>query len=207
VPDLAGAGGFCAVATLANVVLVSIESAGLELCGTQVTERASDAIACVNVEPLLRFTSPLRQHGSFLVRSDELERVVQALESALASDFERGCLQPIQVDHDVALLAVVGKGTQDKSALANRISAAILRVQVNIVAIIQDSTELTIAVVVQRDGLERAVVAVHAECRLGPNVPAPPAGLSGSMSACLKCEDGQGSSGIFRLNRGSEANP
>jgi aspartate kinase len=38
---------------------------------------------------------------------------------------------------------------------------------VNIIAISQASSELTIGVVVSREGLESAVRAVHAECRMG----------------------------------------
>ena len=34
----------------------------------------------------------------------------------------------------------------------------------NIIAIAQGSSELTIAIVVRREGLEKAVRAVHAEC-------------------------------------------
>jgi aspartate kinase len=44
---------------------------------------------------------------------------------------------------------------------------------VNIIAIAQGSSELTIAVVVRRDGLEKAVKAVHAECGLGNRPPVP----------------------------------
>ena len=44
---------------------------------------------------------------------------------------------------------------------------AISREQVNIIAIAQGSSELTIAIVVRRDGLEKAVRAVHQECGLG----------------------------------------
>ena len=42
-----------------------------------------------------------------------------------------------------------------------------------VVAIAQGSSELTIAVVVRRDGLEKAVKAVHAECGLGMRPPVP----------------------------------
>jgi aspartokinase len=38
---------------------------------------------------------------------------------------------------------------------------------VNIIAIAQGSSELTIAIVVHRSGLERAVRAIHQECGLG----------------------------------------
>ena len=82
-------------------------------------------------------------------------------------------MHPIQVDKDVGLLAAVGEGMQGKPGLAGRIFTAISRAQVNVIAIAQGSNELTIAVVVRRDGLERAVRAVHAECGLGQRPPVP----------------------------------
>ena len=78
-----------------------------------------------------------------------------------------------EVDRNVGLLAAVGEGMQGKPGLAGRIFTAISRVQVNIIAIAQGSSELTIAVVVRRDGLEKAVKAVHAECGLGMRPPVP----------------------------------
>jgi aspartokinase len=71
------------------------------------------------------------------------------------------------VDDNVGLLAVVGEGMQGKPGLAGRIFTAISREQVNIIAIAQGSSELTIAIVVRRDGLEAAVRAVHTECKMG----------------------------------------
>jgi aspartate kinase len=51
--------------------------------------------------------------------------------------------------------------------LAGRIFTAISRENINIIAISQGPSELTIGIVVRRDGLERAVQAVHAECEMG----------------------------------------
>ena len=56
------------------------------------------------------------------------------------------------------------KGTP---GLAGRIFTAISREQVNIIAISQGASELTIAIIVRRDGVEKAAKAVHAECGLG----------------------------------------
>ena len=58
-------------------------------------------------------------------------------------------------------------GRNAKPGLASRIFTAISRERVNVIAIAQGSNELTIAVVVNRDGLEKAVQAVHAECGMG----------------------------------------
>ena len=126
-----------------------------------------------HVEVLLVSSSRYRQSFCFVVRHEELERTIEALESALSLELAHHYVRPIQVDRDVGLLAAVGEGMQGKHGLASRIFTAISRVQVNIIAIAQGSSELTIAVVVRRDGLENAVRAVHAECGLGERPPVP----------------------------------
>jgi aspartate kinase len=167
VPGIAKANGARAVASMAQVALVSLEPASAELTGVQVMARALDAIARVNVEVMALSSSSYRQSFCFLVRAEELERTLQALESALALELAHGYVKPVHVDDDVGLLAVVGEGMQGKPGLAGRIFTAISREQVNIIAIAQGSSELTIAIVVRRDGLEKAVRAVHRECGLG----------------------------------------
>ena len=167
VPAIAAANGARAVTSLAQVALVSLEPASAELAGVQVMARALDAIARVDVEVMVLSSSSYRQSFCFLVRAEELERTLQALESALALELAHGYVKPINVNDQVGLLAVVGEGMQGKPGLAGRIFTAISREQVNIIAIAQGSSELTIAIVVRRDGLEKAVRAVHQECGLG----------------------------------------
>jgi aspartate kinase len=155
---------------MAKVALVALEPASAELNGAHVMARALEAISRANTEVLSLSSSSYRQSFCFLVRSEELERTMQALESALALELAHGYLRPIQVDEKVGLLAVVGEGMQGKPGLAGRIFTAISREQVNIIAIAQGSSELTIAIVVARDGLEKAVRAVHSECGMGKSV-------------------------------------
>jgi aspartokinase/homoserine dehydrogenase 1 len=173
VPETGHAAGVRAVASMTHVALVSLEPASAELNGVHVMARALDAVARANVEVLVVSSSSYRQSFCFLVRSSELDAAVQALESALALELAHGYLRPIEIDNNVGLLAAVGEGMQGKPGLAGRIFTAISRVHVNIIAIAQGSSELTIAVVVRRDGLENAVRAVHAECGLGRRPPAP----------------------------------
>ena len=173
VPKLSVATGTRAVTSTSNVALVSLEPASPEMNGVQLMARALDAVSRVDVEVLLLTSSSYRQNFCFLVRTDELARTLRALESVLALELAHGYVRPIQVDSSVGLLAAVGEGMQGKPGLAGRIFTAISRVQVNIIAIAQGSSELTIAVVVRREGLEKAVRAVHAECGLGRRPPVP----------------------------------
>jgi aspartokinase/homoserine dehydrogenase 1 len=171
VPSVAG--GARAVASMSKVALVALEPASPELNGVHVMARALDAVARANVELLLLSSSSYRQNFCFLVREEELKKTLEALESALVLELAHHYLKPIHVDRDVGLLAAVGEDMQGKPGLAGRIFTAISRAHVNVIAIAQGSSELTIAVVVRRAGLENAVRAVHAECGLGDRPPSP----------------------------------
>jgi aspartate kinase len=166
VPKLTAARGARAVTSMKNVALLSLEPAQGGISGVHVLARAMDAVARTNVEVLSISGSSYRQSFCFLVRADELERTVEALETGLALELAHGYVRPIEIDREVGLLAVVGEGMRGEQGLAGRIFTAISRAQVNIIAIAQGSSELTIAIVVRREGLEKAVRAVHAECHL-----------------------------------------
>ena len=167
VPASSAATGARAVTSMTKVALVSLEPASPELSGVQIMARSLDALARVNVEVLELSSSGYRGNFCFLVREEELERAEEALEAALSLELAHGYVKRPHVDADVGLLAVVGEGMQGKPGLAGRVFTAISNVNINIIAIAQGASELTIAMVVRRDGLEKAVRAVHAACGLG----------------------------------------
>jgi len=154
-----------AVTSMANVALISLEPANAALSGTRLMARALEALADANAEVLALTSSSYRQSFCFLVRKEELPAAMKSLEADLALELTHGYLKPIAVDENVGLLAVVGEGMRGTPGLAGRIFQAISQQDVNIIAIAQGSSELTISVVVHRDGLERAIQAVHKECR------------------------------------------
>lgn len=162
----AGNSGARAVTSMANVALVSLEPVNTGVGGVHIMARALEALDGANIEVLALSSSSYRQSFCFLVRKEELDHATQAIESALALELAHGYVRGIEIDQNVGLLAVVGEGMRGFSGLAGRIFTAISREKVNIIAIAQGSSELTISIVVRRDGLEKAVRAVHTECHL-----------------------------------------
>jgi aspartokinase len=146
---------------------VSIEPRSAEVNRTLLLGRAMESVAQANVEVLTFVSSSYQQNFCFLVRKDELPQAIGSLEAALSLEFAHGYVAPPAVDENVGLLTVVGEGMKGHPGLAGRIFTAISRERINIIAIAQGPSELTIGIVVRREGLERAVQAVHAECGLG----------------------------------------
>jgi bifunctional aspartokinase / homoserine dehydrogenase 1 len=165
VPTLQAPVGPRAVTSMKNVALISIEPASSAISGTRLMARALEALADANAEVLALSSSSYRQSFCFLVRKEELTAVMKSLEADLALELTHGYLKPIAVDDNVGLLALVGEGMRGTPGLAGRLFQAISEQNVNIIAIAQGSSELTISIIVRRDGLERAIQAVHRECR------------------------------------------
>ena len=172
-PPSREATGARAVASMENVALVSLEPASPELNGVQVMARALDAMARANVEVLVVSSSSYRQNFCFLVREEELERTRAGSGAGAGAGIgARLCAPHSAWTTTWGCWRRWAKECRASRALAGRIFTAISRVQVNVIAIAQGSSELTIAVVVRRDGLEKAVRAVHAECGMGLPAPA-----------------------------------
>lgn len=158
--------GARAVTSMAKVALLSVEPVSSAISGTRIMARVLDALSSSGAELLSLSSSSYRQSFCFLVRTEELAEAKECLESLLAIELAHGYIRPIEVDDNVGLLAIVGEGMQGTPGIAGRIFTAVSRENINIKAIAQGSSELTIAIVVHRDGLEKAVQAVHAECRM-----------------------------------------
>ena len=159
--------GARAVTSLANVALVSMEPANALVSGTRLMARALDALALANVEILVFTSSSYRQSFCFLIRKDDINAALTALQANLSLELSHHYLKAIEVDENVGLLAVVGEGMRGTPGLAGRVFTAISREETTIIAIAQGSSELTIGIVVRLDHLHRAVQAVHEECELG----------------------------------------
>lgn len=159
--------GVHAVTSLPDVVLVSIEAAGSSLSGARLMARALAAAARAKVEVLLLTRSSFRQNFCMLVHGRDVDSVLEGLRVELSLELAHGYLRPIEVDRSVGLLAAVGEGMRGTPGLAGRLFTSISRENVNIIAIAQGSSEMTIAIVVGQHDLQTAVAAIHREFRLG----------------------------------------
>lgn len=95
---------------------------------------------------------------SIIVRKDEFEakepQIIEALKKSVLPD-------NIEIDRDVALLAVVGRGMKSQRGTAARIFAALAHANVNVKMIDQGSSELNIIVGVTDEDFETSIKAVY----------------------------------------------
>lgn len=155
-----------AITSITNVSLITISGRGM-MGVPGIAAKTFSAVAGQNVNVLMISQSSSENNICFVVASSEVERTLTALRKSLEVEFYHKHVEEISVQSDVAILAVVGERMKGTPGIAARIFGAVGRSGANVIAIAQGSSEINISLVLSRDDISRAVVAIHDEFELG----------------------------------------
>ena len=101
---------------------------------------------------------------TFVIRNQEVEATVAALQQALSEWIEKDHrIDRIQVVSDVAIVTVVGENMRGRHGIAGKIFSALGKNYINVIAIAQGSSEYSISMVLKLEDMRRAVDAIHGE--------------------------------------------
>lgn len=155
-----------AITSITNVSLITISGRGM-MGVPGIAAKTFSAVAGQNVNVLMISQSSSENNICFVVGSSEVERTCAALRKSLEVEFYHKHVEEISVQDNVAILAVVGERMKGTPGIAARIFGAVGRSGANVIAIAQGSSEINISLVLSREEIARAVVAIHDEFELG----------------------------------------
>jgi aspartokinase/homoserine dehydrogenase 1 len=121
----------------------------------EVSERSG-----VNVVMISQASS--EQTVTLVVARQDGARLVDALHAAFALELGAGLLSPCAVDEEMAVVSVIGAGMAGHPGVSARLFGALATTSVNVAAIAQGASELSISVAVRDGDADRAVRATHA---------------------------------------------
>ncbi len=154
-----------AVSALGGQALVTVRGTGM--AGVPgIAARAFGALERAGISVALISQASSEQSICIGVPQSATAAVEPALREAFAAEITRGEIEGIDVEPDVATVAVVGSGMAGVPGIAARFFGALADAQVNVVAIAQGSSELNISAVVAGKDAAAAQRAAHAAFRL-----------------------------------------
>lgn len=152
--------GVKAVTSIRNVSLISIGGKGMQgIPG--IAAKTFDAVAEVKANVLMIMQASSENNICFVVNSNEAERVVKALRSALEVDLLQGHIEDISADDSIAIVAVVGDKMKGTPGISAKVFGAMGEHQINVIAISQGSSEVNISLIVAEKDAAKAVLAIH----------------------------------------------
>ena len=163
-------GGVKALTAIRDVTLVTVGGPGI-VGLPDVLARSFAATAETRTNVFLVSQSSSQNDICFVIATADEKRALKALRDAFAPEIAEQTVEHVTCNPDIAIVAVVGENMRGIPGVAGRTFTALGRENVNIMAIAQGSSEYNISLVVQKDSMQRALVALHNEFRLHESAP------------------------------------
>jgi aspartate kinase len=118
-----------------------------------------DALAKNQVNIIMISQTPSESSISIVVKKNDLDKAITTLEL----NFLGKLIKRINVNENVAIIAVVGSGMRGIKGVAARTFGAVAKNNINVIMIAQGSSELNLAFVIDEKDRNKAVKALHQE--------------------------------------------
>jgi aspartate kinase len=149
-----------AVTAIQGQRLITLEGRGM-LGVPGVAARTFAAVASTGTSVPLITQASSEQSICFAVPAEAAGRVIAALQAAFASELAGGDIDSVWATEEVVIVTAVGAGMRHTPGVAGRIFSALGGSGVNVIAIAQGSSEVSISLVVEAQDGQAAVRALH----------------------------------------------
>jgi len=161
-PPSVGNGPITGISSIDHVSLVQVRGCGMiGMAGT--CNRLFAALAQAKINIILISQGSSEHSICCALAPGDAELAKQVIDEAFAFEILKGQVEPVLVEQDLSVVAVVGEGMRHLPGVAGRVFGALGARNVNVVAVAQGSSELNISFVIQRNALESAMQALHDE--------------------------------------------
>jgi aspartate kinase len=150
------------ITSIKGVSLVTVEGRGM-LGVPGIAAKVFSTVAGEGISVLMISQSSSEQNICFVIKREETERALKALEKAFAYEMSRRNVDRIWAQEGVAVIAAVGAGMKGTPGIAAKVFGALGRMGINVVSIAQGSSEYNLSLVVSEEEADEAVRAIHKE--------------------------------------------
>src|SRR5881398_2947517 len=156
------------ITSIDRVALINLEGAGMiGVPGT--AHRLFGALREEGISVILISQGSSEHSICCAIPQEQAERAAGVVRRAFEHELTEGQIQRVEVDSDLAILAVVGDGMAGTPGIAGKVFAALGTASVNVRAIAPGASERNISAVVEGKSATRALRAVHAGLYLSPH--------------------------------------
>ena len=149
-----------AVTAIRGLQLITIEGRGM-LGVPGVAARTFSAVAATGTSVPLISQASSEQSICFAVPRESTRAVITALQAAFAQEIARRDIDRVWATDEVVIITVVGAGMRNTPGVAGRIFQALGEKNVNVIAIAQGSSEVSISMLIEAAEARTAVQTLH----------------------------------------------
>jgi len=115
------------------------------------------------VDVLFSTQSSSEESLGLVLREPDADRVVHAIQRLFRTELKHDVLNPIGIQREIAVIAVLGSGMKGTSGIIGRLFSTVAATNVSVIAVAQGASELNICFAVTASRVDDVVRAVHKE--------------------------------------------
>jgi len=148
------------LSAIQNTALVSLEGAGMQ-GRSGIASRFFDCLAKGSINIIMITQASSEYSICVAVMRDQSERAQKLLSEEFEYELQRKIVDPIKVEKDIALVAIVGENMRHSPGVAGKLFNTLGKNGINIDAIAQGSSELNITFAIQQKDLIKGLNTIH----------------------------------------------
>jgi aspartate kinase len=153
-------GSIKAVTAIQRQSLVTLAGRGM-LGVPGVAARTFGAVAATGTSVPLITQASSEQSICFAVPIEAVDQVIASLETAFKAELDSQDIDRVWSTNEVVIITVVGPGLRNTPGIAGRIFTALGQQRVNVIAVAQGSSEVSLSLVVDAAEAEKGLKALH----------------------------------------------
>jgi aspartokinase/homoserine dehydrogenase 1 len=142
------------------MALITLEGSGM-VGVPGFSKRLFGALAEKKINVIL-ITQASSEHSICIgINQSDVEKARQAVNAEFEAEISRHKIEPLQIEQDLAIIAVVGDNMRNHQGISGKLFGALGRNNVNVRAIAQGASERNISVVITQKDVKKALNTVH----------------------------------------------
>ena len=149
------------ISSISHVALLMIQGSGLVGAVASHTYRIFQSLAKHQVNIILVTQGSSEHTICFAVQPEDVDRAKLAIEEEFSLEMNSRYLDPIVIDADISILAVIGENMKHRPGISARLFQSLGKNGINVAMTSQGSSERNISVAISRRDEVKALNAVH----------------------------------------------
>lgn len=150
------------ISSINNIVLISLEGSGM-IGIPGFSKRLFEALSNERINVILITQSSSEHSITVAINGNEMIKAKQAVDLAFANEIALQKVEPLKVETELSIVALVGENMKNHTGVSGRMFSAMGRNGVNIRAIAQGSSEKNISAVIGTKDVRKAINILHEE--------------------------------------------
>ncbi len=148
------------ITSLGKIALLTVQGSGM-VGVAGISGRLFSALANRKVNIIL-ITQASSEHSiTFAIKPDDISAAKTAIKDAFAYEIRSGQIDPVVIEKDLSVVAVIGSNMRNTTGVAGRMFESLGKNGVNIRAIAQGSSELNISAAVGKEDEAKSLNVLH----------------------------------------------